>query len=405
MSKNVQAVPSYLRELNERRVLDVLRAQGSAHAAEVARMAGLSRPTASQVLRSLIDVGLVEEQDPAESDPRRARAMYSAVSDIGVVLVIDIGARFIRAAVADLNGEVRATFSQPVADPKLPNLLAAMHKAVDQVLAESDFKLADVLSVVVGSPGIVDAQTGEIAIAGTISDLEGLRLAEVVAKEFGHVPVVENDVNLVTLAEQQYGEGKEVSNFAVLSVGSGVGAGLSLNGQLYRGSRGAAGEVFYIPFGAALAGRRGSVDPSAANIVEIANALAADYKETRLQPPYTPVAIFEATRHQDPLALAVVDEVARRIALYISAVTAVLDLELVVLSGGIGRQADVLLAAIRAVVAKLVPFAPRVEVSALGEQAVLLGGVALGSSIAQDIVFAQRSAAYAAARDIGESTA
>lgn len=405
MSKNIQAVPSYLRELNERRVLEVLRTQGSAHAAEVARVAGLSRPTAAQVLRSLMEAGLVEEQVPAESDPRRARAMYSAVSDIGVVLVIDFGARFVRAAVSDLNGEVRSAYSEAVSDPKLPNLLAAMHTAVKHVLAGAGFKLPDVLSVVVGSPGIFDEKTGEIAIAGTISDLEGLRLAEVVAKELGQVPVVENDVNLVTLAEQRFGGAQDIHNFAVLSVGSGVGAGLALNGKLYRGSRGAAGEVFYIPFGAALAGRRGSVDPSAANIVEIANSLAADYQDSRLKAPFTPVEIFEATRHQDPLALAVVDEVARRIALYIAAITAVLDLELVVLSGGIGRQADVLLAAIRAVVAKLVPFAPRVEVSALGEQAVLLGGVALGTSIAQDIVFEQRSAAYAAARDIGESTA
>ena len=68
---SAQAVPSYLREINERRVLDVLRQSGAAHAAEVARLTGLSRPTASQVLRSLIDVGLVREEVPSEADPRQ----------------------------------------------------------------------------------------------------------------------------------------------------------------------------------------------------------------------------------------------------------------------------------------------------------------------------------------------
>jgi predicted NBD/HSP70 family sugar kinase len=94
--------------------------------------------------------------------------------------------------------------------------------------------------------------------------------------------------------------------------------------------------------------------------------------------------------------------VAERIARYIATITAVVDIELVVLAGGIGRQADVLLAEIRAAVARAVPFAPRIEVSMLGDQAVLLGGIALGTSIAQDRVFEQRSNAYHAAREAGE---
>jgi hypothetical protein len=80
----------------------------------------------------------------------------------------------------------------------------------------------------------------------------------------------------------------------------------------------------------------------------------------------------------------------------------VVDVELVILGGGIGRQADVLLAEIQAVVARIVPFAPRIEVSSLGDTAVLMGGIAMGTSIAQDLVFAERSNAYQAARDMSE---
>ena len=78
------------------------------------------------------------------------------------------------------------------------------------------------------------------------------------------------------------------------------------------------------------------------------------------------------------------------------------SVELVILGGGVGRQADVLLAEIQAVVARIVPFAPRIEVSSLGETAVLLGGIAMGTSLAQDAVFAQRSNAYQAARELSE---
>lgn len=403
MKAKAQAVPSYLREINERRVLDILRTGGPAHAAEVARLAGLSRPTAAQVLRALIDVGLVREQFPTEDDPRRARAMYVAAVDIGGVLAIDIGARYIRAAVADLSGTILATISRPTRDLRLEALLREMHLTVDEALAEAGFTMARIVTVVVGSPGVVDQLDGRIAIAGTISDLEGLPLADVVGREFACAPVVENDVNLVAIAEQTFGLGVGVPNFAVLSVGSGIGAGLTLNGALHRGHRGAAGEIFYIPFGESLGSPLAESDPSSPSIVALAARIAAEHPGTRLTAPYETIEIFEAARYKDPLAVAVVLNVAERIARYIATITAVVDVELVVLGGGIGRQADVLLAEIRAAVARVVPFAPRIEVSTLGDQAVLLGGIALGTSLAQDTVFAQRSNAYQAAREVSEA--
>lgn len=399
---SAQAVPSYLREINERRVLDCLRVNGPAHAAEVARLAGLSRPTASQVLRSLIEVGLVREEIPTEGDPRRARAMYSAIADIGTVLAIDIGARFLRAAVADLNGEILSSVSVPMADVHLGSVLEQMNAAVNRALTEAGMTLEQVVSVVVGSPGVVDQSGGQIAIAGTISDLDGIPLGEVVAREFNCVPIIENDVNLVAIAEQNFGAGKGVENFAVLSVGSGLGAGLSLNGKLHRGHRGAAGEIFYVPFGDPYDNRRRSSDPSGGNIEALAEKLAPQFPESRLVAPYSTIAIFEAARYKDPLAVAIVANVAERIALYISTITAVVDVELVILGGGIGRQADVLLAEIQAVVARIVPFAPKIEVSSLGDNAVLLGGIALGTKTAQDLVFSERSNAYQATREAGE---
>ncbi len=290
--------------------------------------------------------------------------------------------------------------SLPTRDLSLSNLLQDMRAAVEQALANSPFSMSDVVTVVVGSPGVVDQLDGRIAIAGTISELEGLALAEVVSRELGCSPVVENDVNLVAIAEQKYGLGRGISNFTVLSVGSGIGAGLTLNGMLHRGHRGAAGEVFYVPFGETLGDQGFDTDPSAPNVIALAQALAGQYPNTRLTEPFETISIFEAARYKDPLAIAIVTQVAERMARYIATITAVVDIELVVLSGGIGRQADVLLAEINAAVARIVPFAPRIEVSALGDQGVLLGCIALGTSLAQDAVFAARSNAYQATREV-----
>ncbi|MBU6243483.1 MAG: MarR family transcriptional regulator, partial [Acidobacteria bacterium] len=96
------AIPSMLRAINERRVLDGLRESGALHAAEIARINGLSRPTTSLVLKSLTQSGLVQEYFPGESDSKRAKSVFEAVSDVKIGLGIDIGAKFIRVALGDL---------------------------------------------------------------------------------------------------------------------------------------------------------------------------------------------------------------------------------------------------------------------------------------------------------------
>jgi predicted NBD/HSP70 family sugar kinase len=326
--------------------------------------------------------------------------MYQAVSDLGVVLSLDIGARFVRAAIADLNGRVLASHSVPTTSLALDSILSVVKTATTDVLTSAGYTRDDVVSLVVGSPGVIDQKAGSISIAGTIAELDGVVLSDLIGKDFKVTPTIENDVNLVTIAEQTYGEGQDVENFAVMSVGSGIGAGLVLNKKLHRGFRGAAGEIFYVPFGDISDTHRSETDPSGSSIQRVAQQLAPKFSNSRLSEPYDPVSVFDAARYKDQLALAVVEDIAQRMARYIASITAVVDVETVILAGGIGRQADVLLAEIQAVVARLVPFAPTIAVSSLGETAVLMGGIALGTQLAQDEVFAQRSAAYQAAREV-----
>jgi predicted NBD/HSP70 family sugar kinase len=108
-----------------------------------------------------------------------------------------------------------------------------------------------------------------------------------------------------------------------------------------------------------------------------------------------PPALFAAARAGDRSALAVVEEVARRIALHLAPVAAVADVELVVLGGGIGANGDLLLDPVGRLLAEWLPFPPRVAVSTLGEAAVLTGAVAVGLQAALENVFARRAAAPA----------
>lgn len=381
------AVPSLIRELNERSVLETLRENGALHAAEIARHIGLSKPTTADILRSLIEAGLIKEYTPGEEDSRRARSVFEAVNDLKVSLAIDIGSRFIRAAVGDLNEVMLAQTSESVKSLELKELVAVMHVAVNKVLKEAGYKLKDVASLVVGTPGVVDQHTGVVAIAGTISALDGINLAELMQKEFGLVPAVENDINLVTVAEQAAGHGQGIDNFAVLSVGSGLGSGLVLNGKIHRGHRGAAGEIFYIPFGDPLDTHRDATNPSGDRIAEITRGLAKKFKGSVLQEPFSTVDILKAAKDGDLLAQEVVKLEAERIALYIAAISAVTDVELVVLSGGIGRQASFFLDPIKKLVGAVVPFPPRIEVSTLGDTGILVGALNIATAQSCEIVF------------------
>jgi predicted NBD/HSP70 family sugar kinase len=195
---------------------------------------------------------------------------------------------------------------------------------------------------------------------------------------------VVNDVNLAALGEQARGRGSDVANFAYLMIGSGLGAGLVLDGKLHRGARGAAGEVGLLPvgadpFGVTRSDHRGPLERrlSESGIVATARRLA-EQGPTAIPQPFDVQVIFEAARTGDALGRAVVSETVRSIAICVTAVTAVVDLDLVLLGGGIGDNAGFLLPDLRRAVAELVPLPPRIEVATLGEHAVRVGAISVG---------------------------
>jgi predicted NBD/HSP70 family sugar kinase len=219
-------------------------------------------------------------------------------------------------------------------------------------------------------------------------------LVEAVRDELGTNVAFENDVNLAALAELAHGHGRNVDNFVFMSVGTGIGMALVIDGQLYRGAHGAAGEVAYMPLGMGdphdpANRRRGAFEEAAAaaGVVRMAKKLG-------MRMPQTPETIFVAARRGNPVASRVVEMEATRLALAIAMVTPVLDPELVVLGGGIGRNGDLLLEPIEQELRQLLPFRPRVVVSALGEDAVLRGAVAIALAVARDRVFSRSPARH-----------
>jgi predicted NBD/HSP70 family sugar kinase len=298
-----------------------------------------------------------------------------------------LGARFLRGALCDLGGAVRARQDVELADAEVGVALDAITRLRASLIETTDLAPELIDTAVVGVPAVVDAEGGTVRLTG-VRGLEGLDFrAELVAR-LGLPVVIENDINLAALGEQWRGLARGIDDFVFLSIGTGLGAGLVLRGSLHRGQNGAAGEVDLVS-----AGRADEIDPCASALAALAARLATERRiESVVVPPYDARAIFAAARSNDRLAREIVGEEARRIALHIASIAAVTDIALVVLGGGIGANGDLLLEPIRTLLADWLPFPPRVEVSGLGDAAVLTGALAVGLDLAQERAFANRRA-------------
>src|SRR5581483_2859290 len=379
------ATPPLLKRLNEEAVLRTIRAGAPISRAQISRHAGISKPTVSLALQTLLDAGLVREAADPPGGPRYGAVYFEPVDEAALVLSVDLGARFLRGALGDLAGRVRARQDVELgvadADLALDAIVQLRH-----VLAEtSGLDAALVDEVVVGVPGVVEADGGAIRLALNVAGLEGRSFGAELEERLGVSVTVENDVNLAALGEGSLGVAHGVDDFVFLSVGTGLGAGLVLRGELQRGHNGAAGELDYVR-----AGLEQELDPCAAALARVTERLAADLR-TVLVPPYEARAVFAAARSGDTVARAVVAEEARRIALHIVPIAAVTDVGLVVLGGGIGANAG-LLDTVRTLLAGWLAYPPQVQISSLGDGAVLMGGLSVGVRAAVQNVFAARRA-------------
>nr|WP_155349676.1 ROK family protein [Acrocarpospora pleiomorpha] len=377
---------SLLRVMNERAVFGEIFRMGRVSRPELAQATGLSKPTISVALADLERAKLVRAVGLRTGNAGRAALLYEIRPQAGWVLAIDVGRNYVRLALADLIGDIVARRDEQSRAETPHELLAQLTEIAAALLADAGLAAEDITLSVFGTPGIHDKETGALLLAPNLPgwELPGAvdRLADVVAAPY----VLENDVDLAAVGEGAYGLGQGVSHFVFVSIGTGIGMGVVIDGKLYRGSRGAAGEISYLPVGEGdprVNPGRGMFESvaSADGVVALARRLGLD--------PATAKDVFDAARAGDPLAARVLDAEIDHIAHALAGVTAVLDPELVVLGGGIGAQAGDLLAGrvaerLEALVA-LRP--PRIEVSSIGQDAVLLGALAVGLAAARDYVF------------------
>ncbi|WP_158843512.1 ROK family transcriptional regulator [Saccharothrix deserti] len=378
-----------MRVLNQRAVLDRLRAGGPATRPQIAKDTGLSKPTVGQALLDLERHGLVRPIGRTTAGPGRSAMVYEPNAAAGHVLGIDIGRQRIRVAVADLAGSVIARVDERNRCRSASALVRTVRDLAERTVSDAGLSLADLVVKVVGTPGVPDPHDRTLHHAPNLPGWERPGLLDDLETELGPGLVVENDANLAAVGERAYGVARDVDAFVCVIVGTGIGMGIVVDGRLFRGAHGAAGEIGYLPYTGQSEedGRqRGQVEAAAA-----AESVVALAKERGLV-VRTAREVFTAAKSGDERALLAVRDEAERLAFVVASVVAVIDPELVVLGGGIGSNTDLLQESMEAALRRMTPLVPRIVAGELGDGAVLSGAVAIGLRAARELLFDRRGA-------------
>ncbi len=315
-----------------------------------------------------------------------------------MLIAVDVGGTKIAAALVDQRGSIHGLIRCPTDASCAEKTLVSILGAVERTMEVTRCHFRDVAAIGLGIPGKVDTERG----MGIASVNLGWRNVPVVAwlEERLHTPCfIENDVKVATLGERRYGVGQSARNLVFLSVGTGIAAGIIIEGELYRGATDMAGEIGHavvMPNGPRCkCGTRGCLEAVATGPAIAAQAQAAIHAgtPTLIQDlaandggSVTAELVFQAAAQNDRVALAVLEEVGGYLGLAIFTLIQCYDPHLVVLGGGVSRAGNLILDPVRHELAKQALWSSsaremlnpdKLKLTSLGQDGAILGAAAL----------------------------
>jgi glucokinase-like ROK family protein len=376
-------------------VLDYVRRHETCTRSELALATGLSRVSVAQRLAALLDRELVADGDLAQSTGGRAPRTLRFRGEAGHLLVADIGATSIDVAVADLSGAILAHASEPADIADGPDaILSRVEELFDDCLVQAAPVSSALWGIGIGVPGPVEFESGRPMTPPIMPGWNGYPVRE----RFAHhgVPVwVDNDANVMALGEYTAGLGRGTENFVYVKIGTGIGAGVIIRGQLHRGTQGCAGDIGHIQVpvaGRDVICRCGNIDCLEALAGGAALQRDAEAAAREGRSPFLRTALDEngsldasdvgrAAAHGDVTSLELFASAGRNVGGVIAGIVNFFNPSLVVIGGGGARAGDHLLASIRETVyRRSLPLATRnlvIHRSQLGGQEGVIGAAAM----------------------------
>jgi predicted NBD/HSP70 family sugar kinase len=239
--------PRVLRAMNDRAALDLLLEHGTLSRTRIGKLTGLSKPTASQLLARLESAGLVLATGTTAGRPGPNAQLYSVNPAAAYVAGLDVNSERIRAAVADITGRTVGTFRLLTPRRRAGSAVEQVGQALDGAVKAAGLSRSDLQRVVIGTPGAFDPSTGRLRYASHLPGWHSASLLDEMAAALPMPLEYDNDVNLAAVAEQRIGSARDHEDFVLLWNEEGIGAAIVIGGRLHRGWTGGAGEVGFLP--------------------------------------------------------------------------------------------------------------------------------------------------------------
>lgn len=357
---------SLIKDMNTSVILNLVRERGPISRAEISKLTGLNPATVSSNAAALMELGFVREIGTGASSGGRKPLMLELDPGAYQVVGVDMGTTDVSVGLTDLDGSIRFRLTLPFEDKRAPEeILAVIRRAVREVLDGGGVPADRILGIGMGFHGLVDPVRG-VSLFAPAFQWENIPIAEPFSEEFGLPVIMDNDVRVMALGEKWFGKAKEVSNFVFLNIGTGIGSGIYVNGELIRGAHFGAGEIGHnrVTDGGeeCFCGKKGCLSTLASGpAIERRARSALRQGETSVLHEWaggdygsvTGPLIHRAAMMGDKLSVRLLDESGRHIGRVLSQAINLLNPEMVLIGGGVSNAGEFLFAGMREEIGEL----------------------------------------------------
>jgi glucokinase len=371
---------SAMRDINRSAILEIIRRESPISRTAIGERLNVSLPTVMRIVDELIEEGFIRLQGTTEWSGGRRRPLIEFNSDGGVVLGVDMGGTKMYGALSDLGGNILDEVNIGHHGTSGEESFNYLTKLIDELLASPRVDRKRVRGIGVGAPGVTLHEQGIVTWAYTLH-WDNFPLKARLAERYDLPIIVDNDVNLAALGELWFGAGQNIQDMILIAVGTGIGAGVIIDGALYRGSNEASGEIGNMIPGREFLGKNykdfGALESvaSGTGIAARARELLKSHRSQAELLSLTAEDVFEAARKGESWAWKVINETVDYLSIAIANLVSAFDPEVVVLGGGVSRSADMLITPILDRIKVAIPNPPKLVVSNLGLRATVMGAI------------------------------
>lgn len=360
---------------------------GSISRSRLGEITGLALPSVTRLVQDLKETGVIIEVDKGASSGGRQPSLLRINPDKGVVFGIDLSGIELRGAILDAANQCLFVIQEPFSGVQPEVLREQIFGLCRKLIANPVITNRPILGIGISIPGTVDIENGVIRDSSNLH-LKNYPIAEILEEEFRIPVIIEHDTLAAALAEKYYGAGRGASDLIYVIVSAGIGTGVILNNELYRGSTGMAGELGHVIMergGQVCAcGKHGCLEALASisamlsfsqNLAYRQNAALLQSSRNLGLEPITVKTITIAAQQGDALTQAIVNRAADYLAIAINMVVSVLDIPLVIIGGEVEEMGEVFFGPFRESLAKYRGDEPIIQAvpAILGENAAIQG--------------------------------